>query len=200
MIHIGTQAFYEEVGSRLAACDLILAEGIDSKRASFITLPYRLAAKSRRLNLTAQQNALKLSTFKHKIVASDLDADSFLRGWSNLRLLLRVKLLLFIPSAALYLFFFVNRAKLANFILQKDTAPKEQARDEELENFARLLGGDRNRKLIRHIEQLYDTRKKEKISIGVPYGAKHMSRIVKFLVNRLGYRVIDREWLTVFDF
>ncbi|HKZ77891.1 MAG TPA: hypothetical protein VJ124_06165 [Pyrinomonadaceae bacterium] len=100
----------------------------------------------------------------------------------------------------MYLFFFANREKLANYILRKDSSTKDDRLDRDLENFARLLGGDRNQHLLEHIKQLYDTRRNENIKIAVPWGAKHMSRILKFLLNRLGYRVIARERLTVFEF
>jgi hypothetical protein len=200
MIHLGTQEFYDEISQKLAACDLVLAEGIKSTRASFITFPYRLAAKSHRLNLRAQHKALSASGAKHKFVASDLDGRLFDERWSNLRLILRIKLLVAIPLFALYLLFFANREKLANYILRKDSSASDGRRDEDLENFARLFGGDRNQILLQHIKRLYDARKNENIKIAIPYGAKHMSRILKFLLNRLGYRVILRERVTVFDF
>jgi hypothetical protein len=201
MIHLGTQEFYDAVSQRLAACDLILAEGIiKSTRASFITLPYRLAAKSVRLNLLTQQRGLRTSSLKDKLIQSDLDGPSFNQRWSKLRPLLRIMLLLTIPLSGLHLFFFANRERLANYILGKDSSATDERPYEDLENFSRLLGGDRNQRLIQHIKLLYDMRRNENIKVGVPWGAKHMSRILKFLLNRLGYRVIARERLTVFEF
>jgi hypothetical protein len=200
MVHLGTQEFYDEVSHRLSECDLILAEGVHSKRVSFLTLPYRIAAKSRRINLLVQQQALNVSSFKDKIFKSDLDARSFDERWSNINLRLRIELLFTVPIVALHLFFFVGREKLANYILRKDTASKNEVRDEEMEQYARLMGGDRNQALIQNIKQLYEARRKEKIKIAIPYGAKHMSRIMKFLLNKLGYRVIKRERVTIFDF
>jgi hypothetical protein len=200
MIHVGTQEFYDEIAHRLGRCDLVLAEGINSKRAGLISLPYRIAAKSRRLKLVSQVKALNLAAFKDKIIPTDLSATSFDEGWSQLTLRLRVILLIAMPLSAAYLFFFVDRRKLADYILRRDTSPKDQSRDEDFEDLARLIGGYRNRELIRHIEELYAARKKEPLTIGIPYGAKHMSRIIKFLINRLGYRVIAFERVTIFDF
>lgn len=200
MIHLGTQEFYDEIGRKLAECDLILAEGVGSKRSNFLTLPYRVAAKSRRINLLAQDKALKISSFKDKILKSDLDKHSFDERWSSLSRTLRMQLLFLTPIMAFYLFFFVNRERLANYILHRDTASKSKIRDEDMEQFARLMGGDRNQVLIQNIKQLYEAKKKEKIKVAIPYGAKHMSRIMKFLLHRLGYRVSGRERVTVFDF
>jgi hypothetical protein len=51
MIHVGSQAFYDEVSRRLAACDLILAEGVNSKKANILTLSYRIVNKIWRMDL-----------------------------------------------------------------------------------------------------------------------------------------------------
>ena len=106
MIHVGTQEFYDEVARRLAACDLVLAEGIKSPRAHLISLPYRVAAKSPRLKLVSQMNALKLSGFKDKIVAADLAGSAFDENWSQLRLRIRLLLLVVVPLSAIYLSLF----------------------------------------------------------------------------------------------
>ncbi len=42
MIHIGTKEYYDDISRRLASCDLILAEGVKSKKAQLLTLSYRI--------------------------------------------------------------------------------------------------------------------------------------------------------------
>lgn len=42
MIHAGAKEFYDEVSRRLAACDLILLEGVNSKKGNLLTLSYRV--------------------------------------------------------------------------------------------------------------------------------------------------------------
>lgn len=200
MIHPGTQEFYDEIGRRLADCDVILAEGVNSKKLGFLMLLYRVAAKSKRINLLVQDKALSVSRFKDKVIKSDLDGHLFDERWSNLSLSLRAEFLIMMPIAILYLFFFGNREKLAKYMLGKGSASTNEGRDEEMERFARLMGGDRNQALSQHIKGLYESRKREQIKVGIPYGAKHMSRVEKYLERRLGYRVAKREWVTVFDF
>ena len=45
MIHVGSQNFYDEISRRLTACDLILAEGVASRRASLLTLSYQIVKR-----------------------------------------------------------------------------------------------------------------------------------------------------------
>lgn len=200
MLHLGTQEFYDEISRRLGECDLVLAEGINSRNMNFLTLPYRVAAKSWRLDLLRQDKALSVARFKDKIVKADLNGRSFDEGWSRLSLILRLQLTFISPVIALYLLFFVNRKKLAEHFLRKDSTLDHQRPDKDMEDFARLIGGDRNQSLIRHIKELDQSSGNKQIKIGIPYGAKHMSRISKFLLRRLGYRVIRLERIIVFDF
>lgn len=46
MIHIGTMEYYREVGQRIAKCDLLLIEGVQSKRVHFLTLSYERLLKA----------------------------------------------------------------------------------------------------------------------------------------------------------
>lgn len=200
MIHLGSEEFYGEIARRLEDCDVILAEGINSRRGRLLTLPYRIAAKSWRIRLQVQDKALNLSRFKDRIIKSDLDLASFEEGWSSLSLRIRAYFLFAMPLATFYMFFLCNRESLAGRMLGKRQSSHSSARDDDVEQFARLLGGERNRVLMEHIRRLHKTSKKQNVRIAIPYGAKHMSRITKCLLGQLGYRVIRKELLTVFEF
>jgi hypothetical protein len=89
MIHVGSQFFYDEVANRLNTCDLILAEGVSSKRASLLTLSYRIVKRIKRMDLVTQGDRLVLSTFADRIVDSDMTGHAFDERWSSLPLLFR---------------------------------------------------------------------------------------------------------------
>jgi len=55
------------------------------------------------------------------------------------------------------------------------------------------------RRLITHLQKLYDSHRQDKKIVGVVYGARHMRNIIRFLLGRLNYRVAKAEWVTVFD-
>jgi hypothetical protein len=72
-------------------------------------------------------------------------------------------------------------------------------RDESFEELDALLLDERDRRLITHIQKLYDFHRQDKKIVGVVYGARHMRNIIRFLLGSLNYRVAKAEWVTVFD-
>src|SRR5918997_5190710 len=73
MIHVGSKKFYDEVSQRLAKCDLILAEGVDSRKANLLTRSYRIVKKIRRMDLVTQQEGMKVSSFREKVMNTDIE-------------------------------------------------------------------------------------------------------------------------------
>lgn len=110
MIYVGSQTFYDEISRRLTGCDLILAEDVASRRANLLTLSYRVVKLIRRMDLVTQQDALKVTAFREKIINADLTGDAFNASWSSLPLSLRVQLFLLLPIYVLYLLLFGTRA------------------------------------------------------------------------------------------
>src|SRR5262245_38234485 len=106
MIHVGSKEFYEEVSRRLAACDLILLEGVNTRKANLLTLSYRVVKKIRRMDLITQREGMIVSGFRDRIINSDMDGRTFDERWASLPLGLRAQLFLYIPFYAVYLFLF----------------------------------------------------------------------------------------------
>ncbi len=71
--------------------------------------------------------------------------------------------------------------------------------DESFEKLDALLIDERDRKLITHIQNLYDSYQQDKKVVGAVYGARHMRNAISFLLGRLNYRVAGADWVTVFD-
>jgi hypothetical protein len=89
MIHIGSREFYDDVSDRLAKCDLILAEGVDSRKASLLTRSYRIVNRIRRMDLVTQQEGMKVASFRDKLMNADMEGRAFDEQWSSLPLALR---------------------------------------------------------------------------------------------------------------
>src|SRR6266542_3158062 len=115
MIHVGDRNFFAEVSKRLAQCDLILAEGVASKRATLITRTYRIVRKIRRLDLITQYE-MDTSEFRHKIVNADMKPEDFDRRYSALPSLIRIQLLFLFPVFAVYLLLCGTRQVIAHVI------------------------------------------------------------------------------------
>ncbi len=73
MIHVGSREFYEDISRRLSTCDLILAEGVTSKRANILTLSYRIVKKIRRMDLITQHEGMKVDGFRERILNADME-------------------------------------------------------------------------------------------------------------------------------
>ena len=201
MIHVGSREFYEEISRRLSTCDLILAEGVKSKKANILTMSYRVVKKIRRMDLITQKDGMKVDGFREKIINSDMEGDAFTERWSALPLGLRAQIFLFIPIYVVYLLLFGTRETLAEHIALDDLPSAEEIlmEDESFESFNNLLGDERDRKLIEHITRVNDERSGTSQRIGIVYGALHMRSVMSFLMQKLNYRVVKADWVKVFD-
>jgi hypothetical protein len=201
MVHVGSKEFYDEVSRRLDACDLILAESVNSRKVNLLTLSYRIVKKIRRMDLVTQQEGMKVSGLRDKIINSDMEGRAFDERWSALPLGLKSQLFLFLPIYVVNLFLFGTRETLAESMALEDLPSSDEIllKDEDFEKFDTLLVDERDRRLITHLQKLYDSHQQDKKIVGVVYGARHMRNIVRFLLGRLNYRVARAEWVTVFD-
>ena len=201
MIHIGSIEFYREISQRLSSCDLILAEGVKSKRVYLLTLSYQIAKYIRRMDLVTQQDGMRVEGFRGKIVNADMDGAAFDERWSSLPVSLRAQLFMLIPVYVVYLFLFGTREMLAKNLALDDLPSSEEifSEDESFEQLDSLIIDERDRKLIEHIVSLEDQQLKDPQQVGIVYGAAHMRTTMAFLMQKLNYRVVKAEWVTVFD-
>ncbi len=201
MIHVGSKEFYDEVSRRLGECDLILAEGVDSKKANLLTRSYRIVKKIRRMDLVTQQEGMKVSGFREKIINTDMEGRAFDERWSSLPLILKAQIFFLMPVYVVYLFLFGTREMIAENIALEDLPSSEEIlfQDANFEKLDTLLIDERDRKLIDSIGKLHDEVLRDKKTVGVVYGAMHMRNVTGFLLRKLNYRVAKAEWVTVFD-
>ncbi|MCA1602881.1 MAG: hypothetical protein LC776_15030 [Acidobacteria bacterium] len=201
MIHVGSKEFYDEVSHRLAKCDLILAEGVDSKKANLLTRSYRIVKKIRRMDLVTQQEGMKVSSFREKIINTDIEGRAFDEQWSSLPLVLKAQIFLLMPVYVIYLFLFGTRDTIAENIAVEDLPSSNQVlfQDDDFDKLDALLIDERDRRLIRNIESLHEANRDDKKTVGIVYGAMHMRSVTNFLLHKLRYRIAKAEWVTIFD-
>jgi len=201
MIHVGSSEYYQEISRRLALCDLILAEGVNSKRANIITLSYRIVKYIRRMDLVTQQDGMKVDSFRSKLLNADMDGLAFDERWSSLPVSLRLQMFVMIPLVVVYLFLFGTREVLAENIALDDLPSSEEiaSENEDFEPLDALIIDERDRKLIEYIAKLVSEHKGDAQQVGILYGARHMRSIITFLMQKLNYRIAKAEWVKVFD-
>jgi hypothetical protein len=201
MIHVGSREYYQEITRRLSTCDLILVEGVKSKKAAILTLSYRFIKKIRRMDLITQNEGIRLDEFRNEIKNTDLEENAFDERWSSLPVALRLQLFIIVPIFVLYLFLFGTREILAENLALEDLPSSDEVlmEDETLSRLDSLVLDERDRKLIEHIADVDDERAQNSQRIGILYGASHMRRVMPFLMQKLNYRVVDAAWVKVFD-
>ncbi len=201
MIHIGTKEYYADISRRLANCDLILAEGVKSKKVRLLTLSYRIVKNIRRMELVTQSEGMHLSSFNNKLLNADMSGHIFDENWSLLPISIRVLMFITIPVYVVYMFFFGTRQRIAQNIALEDLPSRDEtiSEDEQFKKMDELLIDKRDQELIDRVAHLQDAEQYEKKTIGIIYGARHMRHVVNFLFQKWHYRIAKAEWVTVFE-
>ena len=201
MIHIGASSFYDEVGSLLDQCHLILWEGVSSLRARILTFSYRWVVQRRRLGLVLQHRALPRERFEGRLIHSDVSSEEFHREWSQVPLYIRLVFYVGAPLCGAYVYLRGTRASIARRLALDDLPSREEALlwDEDFESVDHALVTARDQKLLANALRCFQERQAEHQLVGIVYGAAHMRAVLRLLQERLGYRVVDARWVTVFN-
>lgn len=199
MVHVGEPAFYDEVATRLKACDIILCEGVKSPTSSMITMSYRFYAQAPHLGLVLQRQ-MDLSSLKERLVHADVSGPDFEKRWSELPLWLRYGLPIAAPVFGLYMRHFGTRANIA----ARMSMNLRKTRLESLSEPERALAKEviidwRDRHLIDVIAREQAKANGKEINIGILFGARHMRAVLRYLLWDQGYRASKSEWVTVFS-
>ena len=200
MIHLGEPSYYRQVEEKMAECDLVLAEGVDSKIVRALTSSYRLAAGPAQ-DVTVQP-AFRTSAADHMTVQpSDISADEFDRAWHKMPLGLRIGIPLLAPLYGLWLRYVANpddwQPKLETYDLPSN---EEVLMEGGAPEFFQLLMHRRNEHLLHQIAAVQERRPNEVRVVGVAWGAKHIGAVVGYLSAEWGYIARSADWVTVFDY
>ena len=199
MIHIGAPAYYAEVRRRLSACDLVLFEGVRSFRARMLTRAYSIATHNKHLGLVQQKDALAVSMLNQKKIHADVSTDEFRAAWADLPWHQRLLLLFGAPLFGLWLYLTGTRQSIGR---RMNSEELESSRD--FERFDRTPGLEKVFATTRDLRLMEEVSRAVEASgvgrVGVIYGAAHMRSVSRLLTNKYGYRVVESEWVMVFDY
>lgn len=199
MVHVAAPAFYEQVRTRLASCDLIVTEGITgkSRQAQLLTTAYRFAPRRRRNGLVEQSEDGVLPSGV-AWVNPDLTAAEAV---GELRKLPKLTHLLLLLGAPVFGLIFALRGPSAFLDREMEvTDLPATARAEALADhpISEALLGRRDEVLLDELGRIHAARSQEPITVAVVYGAGHMPAVVRGMLTRYGYRPRGGEWLTVY--
>ncbi|GGX82600.1 hypothetical protein [Streptomyces fructofermentans] len=198
MLHVASPSFYAEVRRRLAACDIVVIEGVRGKSAalSALTLAYRFTPRRRRNGLQEQRQELLIPE-DAQIVNPDVTAAEAV---SDLKSLPRWQYLLLIAVAPVMGLVFALRGPSA--FLDEDLEVEDLPSTLRAEMLADdpvhyALTDRRDKLLLDALSDIHTERGGEAIRVAVVYGAGHVPAVVTGLGQRHGYRPREAEWLTV---
>ena len=197
MIHLGEREYYAEVERRMADCDLVLAEGIDSRIVSALTASYRNMAGLR--DAVVQPDPI--STSSAEVVNADISGAEFDEAWKQMPFAMRMAVPLLSPLYGLWVRYTASpeswHRNLETSDLPDDLDLELQVR---LPHFFDLIFGRRDRHLFEQIEVVQGKWSGEDRVVGVAWGAGHIGAVVHHLSSRWGYFGQSADWITVFDY
>jgi len=200
MIHVGEQAFYDEVMRELESHDLILYESIDHPLGRSLSRDYERIAASPRIKLVTQRAALSGNPkLRGKWVHMDASGDAFAAWWRQLPLWLRLVL----PPAKWAIFFrlrwFGDRVALGGRLATNDLRSSQEVLDlDEGPGLGWLITEQRDKAIVANLERFHATVADKPVSIAVLFGAAHMRAITHHLMNHHRFQAFEPRWVTVF--
>lgn len=200
MVHLGPPEYYEEVERRMHSCDLVLAEGIDSKIVEAITMSYRAADGSVRQG-TVMQPSFESDSAGPEVLNADISGAEFDAAWGDLPLPVRVGIPLVAPLFGLWLRFFARPEDVHEALETYDLPSRGHiSAENRWPELFDLLLHKRDVHLLEQIDEVHRRHRSEAKTLGVAYGAAHMPSVVNHLTDRLRYIASSAEWITVFDY
>ncbi|HEY0683481.1 MAG TPA: hypothetical protein VGD45_14195 [Steroidobacter sp.] len=200
MIHIGSSAYYAEVRRRLSTCDVVLFEGVRSFRAWMITRAYSIATHNKRLGLVQQRHALPVATLSQRKIHADVSTDQFHAAWADIPWYQRALLFFGAPLFGLWLYFTGTRQSIGRRLNTEEVELNRDFERFELRpELEKMFATTRDLRLVDEVAKAVET-SGVGTRIAVLYGAAHMRIVSRLLTGKYRYRVVESEWIMVFDY
>lgn len=197
VFHIGTKEFYTEIATELDKCDLILFEGIDIKGMGVLWKSYQHLAT--RLGLVYQNHALNLNKHKEKLIHTDFSKEEAEREWKKVPLVSRILFMLTYPVSLFTLSYFMSRRGFSNTF--KDNRNLEDGfgfmRAGKINSVQNFIRGKREQLIFNEIDKQVANTNQAPKRIGILYGAKHMEKVVLYLINQHYFKIKSSWFFTV---
>lgn len=189
MVHVGEQAFYDEVAARARLCQLLVAEGVPSRYVP----AQAWMARHHQGHLVDQLAALPLERLGVP-VRWEADPEAGER----------------MPSRKIDIAGAATIGLMRAFFNPQILSSLDQAEayDESAENatgskFDQFLEHNvstvRNARLMRVLDEIQRDHAADQLTVGVVFGAGHMPVVAHHLCDQHGYIATSAEWLTVIE-
>lgn len=199
VVHVGSETFYEEVKTELDKCDIILFEGVGLKALKPLRGAYRQFAK--RLGLASQGDAIDLEKYKGKLIHADLDAKQSEIEWQKIPFFSRKLFEIALPLGLKFLSLWETRDSFAEAMKKNPDEIDDQLwfmDSGKTETVQKSICDKREQVILDLIDkQLIKLPEKPK-RIGIIYGAAHMKKVIRYLLDKHQFKIREAWFLTVF--
>lgn len=199
MFHIGEQQFYDSVKEKILECDELIYEGIQGKKDAVLYNSRRMLCK--KLDLVMENDALKLKGEKIKLTHGDYTKEEAEAAWAKVSLKEKMTDKITDPIQRYAIFRKMTRKKLGKYFMQSyaDNFLTFGPRFDEPETTENYYMAGREQKVFDLILERIALESREDKIIGILYGAGHMHRISRNLIDKRGFHAYQGTFLNVFD-
>jgi len=218
-VHVGTEEFYSAVIEEINSCDELLMEGIEMEPpkeytsneeqedyeeeeyqdpASELGSYHHLAAK---LGLTTEHKMVRLELLTPKLLHADMNYEQSSKAVSKLRFTEKIKFNLF-PLLLRTVTLFTNRQKIAKSFRKSVELSARKLNpwtDDEEGSLGNFFLNSRDKIVIKILKKKLKDNPEQKLTVGILYGAAHMTQISRFLIDKKGFVALNGRYLKVFD-
>lgn len=196
MVHVGSSEFYQKIAQKLIPCDIVLYEGIKSKKGSLGIRSYELVAQH--LGLSLQKEALETSRLKHiEFIHADLRKQEFEGYWRQIPLQQRMLFNIWTFAQHIYAMASINKEKIANN-MRINLRGESAVLFGENSKIDELFLKKRDQRLMHHMERQIELHKNTPKTFGILFGARHIQTIMRYLIDEQAYVVKQAGWVVVF--
>lgn len=210
MFHIGTEEYYEEIAMNIKECDEIFFEGISltddklHKRLSLKNMDLtfkQYKTMANKLDLVTQSESLKLNEFADKLTHCDFDEETGGEAWGDLGFIEKLKLAFLLPIVLFVSHQGITRKRLAKRYMtsSEDAYLAYGPAEDEKGTSMNFIMNEREQIIFEQIRKRMETESNVEKTIGIVYGAGHMKKIARFLMDTFNYFPTGGTFIKVFD-
>ncbi|MEO3413420.1 hypothetical protein AAFO92_02060 [Roseovarius sp. CAU 1744] len=192
MIHVADKGFFDRVMNEADAHDCVLKEGVGWRPVARTTRRAYKAISRGSPDLAVQPSGPEGS--RKKWYNSDLDPETFRQSWKKIPLVRRIFFHVALRVIGLILRFGKARVLLSEALASSTIRDGDAMEAIFGKEFRQVVLDDRDAALLRGCEIAIERRPDDRVAI--VWGAAHLPPLVTALMEKHGYRISNREWIT----
>lgn len=198
MVHIGEQSFSDTALEKILECDELIYEGMRRKRE--IRFINSLSKLGKKLGLVLQRDALNFKNGDLVLIHGDYSEDASKEEWKKVRFFEKLNEKVVIPVKRYFEVQSISRESMAKLFMKsyQEYHMAYGPRFDEPGTISNYYYAAREKIVFDIISQKIERDSGDEKTIGILYGAGHMNRISRNLIDVHGYHPSSGQFIKVF--